>query len=625
MSTIGQKYMDEQDLNLKYRVNMDVLLQKNFEIKCEGKIGKDIFDIMIELCASFHYSTTPLGYVYKEEKQKNDYIERNIQKYDNDIVKKNTINLQARYPENGNKTIVEFKSCPSELVLYDIFEDFFNQFLSIYREDKKIIDPNTSYNNKENCLTIGSGITGSLKLKTQNLQYYLKEFYLPENNDTFTYTLLDIYEYLEYVHDIRVRIIKLNKNPKIKYYAVIENENKNAKIIEILQVYQSSDEEFNIYRHKTFNPKNLGEDTYNKYLLKTKLVYLNFGNLYKLKDYAKNIINNFIKKLTNDLKLDRSIFEFFHIHVSYNNIYKHICFCIHGKHELNTELDKTKVYNPSTKGTSNFSNIHTTIKYLSYDGISYDKPKSIYLTKNEDLSKDEWDEHNTYVIIDSKGNVSYWKNSLFIGAFPNSLSGVTFFSMNLMSGENGDILVNNEKGVNYFNQSELKVPDFQKPEDNELSEKQPIIVRVKCKYPGCEAVIDPNENEGFCTYCFKLDKLKKENNCSRAAAEYILKEAKYNLDDARKLLSQNPDWCGDDDDDVVDDDDHNFPDIATQDNINAVMGMGISEEQARNALNQRDNNIERAIALIFPNGGKYKKSKKKNIKKRINKSKKKYF
>jgi len=43
---------------------------------------------MIELCASFHYSQTPLGYDYEGQEQKNDFIERNIQNYDNNIVKK---------------------------------------------------------------------------------------------------------------------------------------------------------------------------------------------------------------------------------------------------------------------------------------------------------------------------------------------------------------------------------------------------------------------------------------------------------------------------------------------------------------------------------------------------------
>ena len=83
----GQKYMDDLNLGLKYTVNMDVL-QEDFRINCKGKIGKPVFDIMIELCASYHYSKTPLGYVYNQIKQKNDYIERNIQNYDNDIVKK---------------------------------------------------------------------------------------------------------------------------------------------------------------------------------------------------------------------------------------------------------------------------------------------------------------------------------------------------------------------------------------------------------------------------------------------------------------------------------------------------------------------------------------------------------
>ena len=71
--SVGQKYMDELDLGLTYTVNMDVL-QNDFRINCKGKIGKPVFDIMIELCASFHYSKTPLGYFYNKIYKKNYYI-----------------------------------------------------------------------------------------------------------------------------------------------------------------------------------------------------------------------------------------------------------------------------------------------------------------------------------------------------------------------------------------------------------------------------------------------------------------------------------------------------------------------------------------------------------------------
>jgi len=66
--------------------------------------------------------------------------------------------------------------------------------------------------------------------------------------------------------------------------------------------------------------------------------------------------------------------------------------------------------------------------------------------------------------------------------------------------------------------------------------------------------------------------------------------------------------------------------IFTQDNIKYIIQFEFTEDQARDALNQTDNNLHRALDLILRQGGKYiKKSKKKNIKKRINKSKKKIF
>jgi len=66
--------------------------------------------------------------------------------------------------------------------------------------------------------------------------------------------------------------------------------------------------------------------------------------------------------------------------------------------------------------------------------------------------------------------------------------------------------------------------------------------------------------------------------------------------------------------------------IFTQDNIKYIIQFEFTEDQARDALNQTDNNLHRALDLILRQGGKYiKKSKKKNIKKRINKSKKKFF
>lgn len=265
--------------------------------------------------------------------------------------------------------------------------------------ENKVKDFDISLNSREKCKTILTGHNSFLTLNTKDPENYLKKYYLPESNDTLSYDLSEIFDEIKYVYKYRNPSQTFYARENEKYYAVIEKKNTYQKIIEILQVYIK--DIFKIYRHKIHNLPNINKSIPQQ-LLEAEFVYLNFGNFFKLTNYAKDIVNTFVKKLTNDLNLDRSIFQFFHIHVSYNNIYKHICFAIHGKHELTGELNNSTVYNPSKKGKPPFfKNIFKNINQLSYDGKNYDIPKSIYIEKFSELTNDEWNEHNTYVIIDA--------------------------------------------------------------------------------------------------------------------------------------------------------------------------------------------------------------------------------
>lgn len=430
-------------------------------------VALSVFNTMTCLYASTMFSYTPLGYRIGDINYKNKFIDVDIQNYDKKMFEGNSFNLKANLIDSINGKYILLNKCPgtrsiNEISINDIvsgdkgyYELSPNQIQNVINDYipplkgaiQKYIYPYKCFT----MLNAYSPVTYYTHPKKQqnlsgskdNIRDFFVDFY--GNYDT-EYRFEKINDYitdLTNLHPVKYDYwlvskyfdIEPLKAPGIrqkKYYFITE-------LIEI--IYTEGDikyKRFKVNDTPILKPTSK-QDTQN---VVNSLTFEDFciGNNYKIIGQQKEDINTFISEMITLLNLKRSALEFFHIHVGYNCIEELIILTIHGKYEITGELNHTIIDNISSS-----QSIPTYIKAdrstrIKFNNVLTDSCQvSILAQKPSDISQSQWEDHNTYIIIDKFGVVTVLKHHVQ-NSIDSNLLGISNFSLNILANQDDDIL-----------------------------------------------------------------------------------------------------------------------------------------------------------------------------------------
>jgi hypothetical protein len=423
--------------------------------------AKTVFDTMTCLYASTKYSSTPLGYRYNGKNYKNMFIDVDIQNYNKKMFENNTINLKnAKYINSKNGDYILLNKCPgtdtiNEISIHNIVsgDKAHNEFQP--NQIQNIIN-DYDYMNKKylyKCFTIMNAYSPvtyfthenqykSLSGSRDNIRDFFFDFY-GDSIHKYRFTLINYFR--------KPSELIMNLNEHYDYWLVSkyfdEESDPRAKywlFSELIEVIPNKDEGTIKYkRFKVYDPT-IYRTPIQIEQFKKKIPQLLFedfciGNLYKIIGIEKNHINMFIKEMTTLLGLNRNALEFFHIHVGYNCDEKLIILTIHGKYEITHELNHTNIDNidPNESIPKYYSKLLKPIKYNNF--LNTTCQNSILMQSPTDITLTQWNDHNTYIIINESGNVTVLKHTIQ-KAIPSNLLCITNFSLNILANQDEDIL-----------------------------------------------------------------------------------------------------------------------------------------------------------------------------------------